>query len=93
MCSCVTTKTWGSSKGVLRNNNPKKEPICLQMYNDLRGTDLKIINEIKKDKKNVVLKNLSSQIRVWIKNLKYECPPEIEYINLKVIVENVNTNP
>ena len=92
MCSCLGTSVYTGRRGN-KGREPKADPVCLEMYEELRSVDLLIITYIKKDRRNLVLKNLSKQVRGWISNLREECPPELDYISLKMIIENVNTNP
>lgn len=89
MCNCTGTSKY-VGKGGLNKSNPKSEPVCLDMYEELRSFDLIIIGLLRKDKRNLTYKSISNQLRTWIGNLREQCPPESDYVNLKIIVKNVN---
>ena len=96
MCNCTGgIVSTGTDSGKRKPKNKGKKPKklkCSVTSKQLRELDVKIISLRKLDKKDEQLKDSSSQVRTWIKDLKYECPNKTELKVIKEFIENEYNN-
>lgn len=65
----------------------KSKTACMQLYNELVQYDLKSIEIYSKTKDSRFLP-INKQLRVWISNLKRECPPDDSLELIKNILDD-----
>lgn len=78
--------------GCQKNSNKKKNTnACPELYNELISLDSQVIDKYKETKEPNFLM-INKQLRIWINNLKYQCPPESELDLIRQIIKE-NEHP
>lgn len=87
MCGCLGRKKDSKINKRRTVADKSKEPVCMDMYEELRELDLKVISLLKVTDDSI-LKQSNKQLRKWITDLKINCPDEYEYVTLKQYIED-----
>jgi hypothetical protein len=98
MCGCGIKKTFSKNPNNIKTNSKSttvelERNNCLSKYRDLQDLNLKVLEMIRSkfNNENNILSKTNKQIRLWIKNLSKECPPEEELQAISKYIEDEYT--
>lgn len=96
MCGCLNRNNSNSNKTISRtkNINNSGESLfidCDITYKELSSLDLKVLEMLRADNNNSLLKEINNKLLFWLRNIRNTCPNLGEFNTLKNYIEDEYT--